>query len=434
MADEIPTVQILDKKNYFQQALVAFPHAVPYPPLAAPSSLRLRTSVLSLTVNNFTYAALGTLLNWWDVHPLPEGTPAPYDDASKYGRISAWGYAEVLESTVPSIPRGSHLWGYVPLGTLAQDLEVRPHDHVADQVFVTNAYRQHVMPIYNRYFVYPPSSDRGAAIARRTPAVAHDAVLRVMHATAFLMAHFVFSSAAARVVAPGPGPDDAWSAEHADLRDATVLVFAPGSKAAVIFTSLLAQRTEAEGRPRQIIGVSSEASKAFVEGTDVYDAVVLTSAADPVATVAEACGSGSGSGSGRRLVIFDFGGRAGVGPRWAAALAEKQHHPADKFLFVGVGSGLLDPSAVAQVAARSQQTPPYPATRVNADDMRRRAMKNLGEETYWAEEERSWEQFRDRGIKGLGVSWGEGMRDVIKGWDRLARGEVLPSEGLVYKL
>lgn len=86
------------------------------------------------------------------------------------------------------------------------------------------------------------------------------------------------------------------------------------------------------------------------------------------------------------------------------------------------------------MAARSQQAPPYAATRVNADDMRRRAMKTLGEEKYWAEEGRSWEQFREQGIKGLGLSWGEGMQGVINGWDRLARGEVLPSEGLVYKL
>ncbi|KAI1749742.1 hypothetical protein F4782DRAFT_293939 [Xylaria castorea] len=465
MADEIPTVQILDKKNYFQQALVPFPDALPYPPLG-PSSLRLRTSVLSLTVNNFTYAALGTLRNWWDVHPLPEGTPAPYNDGAKYGRISAWGYAEVLESTVPSIPRGSHLWGYVPLGTLAQDLEVRLHDDIPDQVFVTNGYRQHVMPIYNRYFVYAPSSsssssssDRGAAIAHKTPAVAHDAILRVMHATAFLMADFVFSSSASRVVAPDGGPDDAWGAGDADLRDATVLIFAPGSKAAVIFASLLAQRRkrttrrsdekdeaaeEDEGRPRRIIGVSSEASRAFVQGTGVYDGVLLTSAADPVAAVADVVveedsgsSSSSSSSSGRKLVVFDFGGRAGVGPRWAAKLAEKKKkkkHPADKFLFVGVGSEVLDPSAVSQVAARARQAPPYPATRVNADDMRRRAIEKLGEERYWAEEGRSWEQFRDRGIQGLGVSWGEGMQDVVKGWDRLARGEVLPSEGLVYKL
>ncbi|KAJ2978781.1 hypothetical protein NUW58_g7387 [Xylaria curta] len=53
MADEIPSIQVLDKKDYFKQALVSLPNALPYPALA-PSSLRLRTTVLSLTVNNFT--------------------------------------------------------------------------------------------------------------------------------------------------------------------------------------------------------------------------------------------------------------------------------------------------------------------------------------------------------------------------------------------
>ncbi|KAI0490365.1 hypothetical protein F4859DRAFT_6507 [Xylaria cf. heliscus] len=425
MADEIPTIQILDKQNYFQQTLVPFPNALPYPPLG-PSSLRLRTTVLSLTINNFTYAALGTVLKWWDVHPLPAGTPAPYNDATKYGRISAWGYAEVLESTVSAIPRGSQVWGYVPLGTLAQDLEVRVHDDIPDQVFVTNAYRQHVMPIYNRYFVYAPgsSSDRAAAIAAKTPAVAYDAILRVMHATGFLMADFVFSADASRVVAPGPGPDEGhgWGAKDADLGDATVLIFAPGSKAAVIFASLLARRDAASGRPGKIVGVTSEASRPFVQGTDVYDGVVLTTS-EPEALAVDRT---------KRLVVFDFGGRAGVAPRWAAALAKE--HPADKFLFVGVGSAVLDPATASQITSRAPPAAPYAATRVNADDMRRRAMKNRGEKTYWGEEEASWEGFREKGIKGLGVSWGEGMKGVADGWDRLARGEVLPSEGLVYKL
>ncbi|KAI0403938.1 hypothetical protein F4802DRAFT_569145 [Xylaria palmicola] len=432
MADEIPTIQILDKKNYFEQTLVALPDALPYPPLA-PSSLRLRTAVLSLTVNNFTYAALGTLLRWWDVHPLPAGTPAPYDDPARYGRVSAWGYAEVLASTVPSVAPGTYVWGYVPLGTLAQDLEVRAAHPAAGQLLVTSAHRAHVMPIYNRYFVYPPASDRAAAIARRAPAVAHDALLRVMHATAFLMERFVFSADPARVVAPGPGPDDdseSWRSADADLRGATVLIFAPGSKAAALFAALLRRRSaSASGaRPRHVVGVSSEASRAFVEGTGFYDAVLPADHDDPVAAV-----RGSGDDDevgGGRLVVVDFGGRAGVGPRWAAALAPR--HP--DLLFVGVGTGILHPSAVAQVAAAMQQPRPYRAARVNADDMRRRAIARVGEEQYWAEEDGSWEQFRHDGIRGLGINWGEGMADVAKGWDRLAQGKVLPSEGLVYKL
>ncbi|KAI1299413.1 hypothetical protein F5Y03DRAFT_249491 [Xylaria venustula] len=424
MADEIPTVQILDKKNYFQQTLVELPNALPYPPLP-PSSLRLRTTVLSLTVNNFTYAALGNLLNWWDVHPLPPSTPAPYNDSAKYGRISAWGYAEVLASTVPSLTPGTFLWGYVPLGTLPQDLQVELHPTEPDQLFVTSAHRAHVLPIYNRYFISAPSSGIRAEIAARSDGVAHDASLRVMHATAFMLEQFVFSPETARVVAPGIGPDDAnvWTAADGNLADATVLIFAPGSKAAAIFAALLRARESGKGRPRRIVGVSSESSRAFVQGTEIYDAVALTSA-DPAST------AGSEDDAGKRIVIFDFGGREGVATRWAAALAG----PYPDLLFVGVGSGILHPSAVGAVLAGSAKTPPYKAVRANAGDMRRRAMARVGEETYWAEEGRSWERFRRDGIKGLRMAWGEGMGDVIKGWDRLARGEVLPSEGLVYKL
>ncbi|KAI3336209.1 hypothetical protein F4824DRAFT_112036 [Ustulina deusta] len=421
METEIPTVQILDRKNYFAQALVSLPRALPYAPLA-PSSVRLRTAVLSLTVNNFTYAALGDLLHWWDVHRLPASAPPPYDDAARYGRISAWGYAQVVASTAPAVvPAGAYVWGYVPLGTLAEDLAVTACGS-AQQFVVTSAHRAHIMPIYNRYFVCGATT--GAEIAARAPGAAHDAVLRVMHATAFLMASFVFSPDPARVVAPGTG-SDAWGAGDADLTDATVLVFAPGSKAAALFAALLRARAPAD-RPRRVVGVSSEASRAFVAGTGLYDAVVLTSA-DPGGVVVVGGADGVAE---KRVVVFDFGGRAGVGPRWAAALVAR--YP--DLLFVGVGSALLDPGAVDAVLAGAARTPPYRAARVNAGDMRRRAMDRVGEETYWAEEARSWEVFRRDGIKGLEMTWGEGMGDVIKGWDRLARGEVLPSEGLVFKL
>lgn len=428
MAEEIPTIQILEKANYFAQTLLPLPTALPYPPLP-PSTIRLRTSVLSLTINNFTYAALGTLLKWWDVHPLPPSTPAPYNDSSKYGRISAWGYAEVIASTVSWIPQGAQVWGYVPLGTLAQDLEVaRAHADLNDQFIVTSPHRANIMPIYNRYFIN--ASPRRAA--EKTPEAALDAVLRVMHPTAFLLSHFVFAGDAHRVVAPGPGtPDDdlaAWTSADADLRGATVLVFAPGSKVAATFAALLGAR-DAANRPYKIVGASSDVSRAFVLGTGLYDAVVSTAADEAAGALREA---GHEGGQGRRLVVFDFGGRAGVASRWATALAATN----PDLLFVGVGSGIMDPAeAPALLAAAAKGgAPPYKAVRVNADDMRRRAMKRVGEVEYWAEEARSLEEFRKVGIKGLDVTWGEGMRDVIRGWDRLAKGEVLPSEGLVYKL
>ncbi|KAI1114246.1 hypothetical protein F5Y14DRAFT_415171 [Nemania sp. NC0429] len=431
-ANEIPKIQILEKANYFQQKLLSLPSAIPYPPLLAPSSVRLRTVVLGLTVNNFTYAALGTLRSWWDVHPLPSGSPAPYDDASKYGRVSAWGYAQVLESTAPYVAPGSFVWGYLPLGTLAQDLEVAPHPDPAlrgAQFFVTSAHRQHVMALYNRYFVATPVENISAALARRERALANDVVLRVMHATAFLMAEFVFSADAARVVAPGLDNDDPWDARDADLGGADVLVFAPGSKAAALFALLLKARATNAGRPRRLVGVTSEASRAFVEGTGAYDSVVLTSSADPVAAVLQDAAT-------KRLVIFDFGGREGVATRWASALARAH---SGEFLFVGVGAAVLDPAAASAMTAaatsgKAPPAPPYPSTRVNADDMRRCAMALLGEAKYWEDEGRSWDKFREAGIGGLEYTWADGMEAVVDAWDRMAHGEVLPSEGLVFRV
>ncbi|KAI1814513.1 hypothetical protein GGS20DRAFT_405661 [Poronia punctata] len=422
MAEEIPTIQVLDKNNYFSQKLIPLPDAIPYPALG-PSSIRLRTAVLGLTVNNFTYAALGSMLNWWDVHPLPPSTPAPYNDASKYGRMNAWGYAQVIESTVEAVPKGSYVWGYVPLGTLAQDLEIRTHE-IQNQIFVMSGYRQHVMPIYNRYFVYPPSTSCASEIAAKSPAIAYDVLVRVMHLTAHLMEGFVFSSDTSRVVSGASVPDDAavWTHEDADLTDATVLVLAPGSKVGIAFAKLLRARTAEQGRPRRVVGVSSETSKAFVEGTDAYDDVVSTTA-DPNTIV-------QGSDE-KRVVIFDFGGRAGVGPRWATAISSVLP---DKSLYVGVGSEIIDPATRAARFAAMQAPPPFKTVRVNADDMGRRAIKQIGEEKYWAEISQSWERLRKEGIKGFGLTWGQGMEDLAKGWDRLARGDVLPSEGLAFKL
>jgi hypothetical protein len=101
-----PVIQVLSKNNYEDQYLVSLPNAYPLPPLG-PSSIRNKSNILSLTINNCSYARDGHLLGWWDVHPLPPSTPARYSDPTKFGRISAWGYAEVIESNVSGLQIGT---------------------------------------------------------------------------------------------------------------------------------------------------------------------------------------------------------------------------------------------------------------------------------------------------------------------------------------
>ncbi|KAI1107723.1 hypothetical protein F4804DRAFT_296920 [Jackrogersella minutella] len=130
---EVPVIQILDKKNYFKQALVPLPNALPLPPLGE-SSLRVRTEVLCVTSNNFSYCRHGETFGWLDVHPIPPSTPAPYSDTSTYGRINCW--------------------GYLPIGTLPQDFQVK-QGNVPNQFIVTEPYHQKQLPVYNRYMVFP---------------------------------------------------------------------------------------------------------------------------------------------------------------------------------------------------------------------------------------------------------------------------------------
>ncbi|KAK7753756.1 hypothetical protein SLS62_004381 [Diatrype stigma] len=456
--EEVPAIQVLEKDRYFTQALVRLPSALPslLPPLSggpssfSSSSVRIRTEAFSLSSNNFTYAKLGTLLGWWDAHPLPASAPAPYGDAARYGRTNCWGYARVLESTSPAAPRGSYLWGYLPVGTLAQDLEVRPSESKNDGslvvvpgwVTVTNEYRQHLMPIYNQYRVYP--AEKGLEIQRKDEGVAWDVLIGVMHTTAYLMNRYVFAPNPLEAVAPHPG-DAPWTPEQAaSLTDAIVISFAPGSKVGLAFAHLLRNERPAEARPRVVIGAASEHSRAFVERTGFYDEVVSSTGDDPVATldrVLAAHPPTSSGGSKTKVAIFDFGGRGGAAARWAEALEPVLNKEGERnLLLVSIGSEIQEQSAAEMLAARTQAhgagNSSIVRVLVNADDMRTRAIarEEGGEQAFYEGLDASWAAFKARGIPGFRIRWGEGMESAVQGWDELARGEVAADEGLVFKV
>ncbi|KAI0126063.1 hypothetical protein BJ170DRAFT_685306 [Xylariales sp. AK1849] len=416
---EVPVIQILDKQRYFTQHLVSLPDEVPYSPLTAPSTLRLRTKVMCLTINNLTYARFGFLLHWWDVHPLPPTTPAPYNDAKKYGRMNCWGYAEVLDSTLPSVPKGSYLWGYLPLGTLAQDVEVR-EGSVPGQVFVTSGYRQQIMPIYNRYIVHPASLK--AEIEKRADGPAYDAMIRIMFETAYLTNRFVFAAEPKETVHPSRDLSLPWGPEQADLSGATVIVLAPGSKTGLAFAHEL-RHGRSGANVKRIIGAASEFSRNFVKETGVYDEVVSTS--DSPTDIL----SGFKIDSTEKVMMIDFGGRAGVGAKWASAISGAHSN----FQTIGVGNEIEEATqdeVLKSFAAKAGSK----AVSVNADDMRNRAIEKVGEKRYFDDLEAEWDAYKKAGIKGFKVTWGDSMEDVKQGWDKLCKGEATPDVGLVYVL
>ena len=117
-----PVIQVLEKHDHTKQHLVSLPNEK-LPPLS-PNSVRVRTTLFALSANNLTYARIGHLLGWWDIYPLPQSTPAPFNDASKYGCIMCWGSGQVVDSTSPLLKTGQILFGVFPIGTLPVDKEI----------------------------------------------------------------------------------------------------------------------------------------------------------------------------------------------------------------------------------------------------------------------------------------------------------------------
>lgn len=426
-----PTIQVLSKQNYEDDHYVTLPSALPLPSLP-PSSLRIGATVISLTTNNFTYARVGHLLGWWDVHPLPPSVPEEFSDPTAFGRISAWGYGTVLESTLSGpetskIEVGTQIYGYLPIGTLPVDMQVEVNKNVPGQFFEVSKGRAHLMPVYNRYMFYPP-----ALTAEEKHNQGIDSLFQVLFETGYLMNRFVFAWDEKELVQPGMelGPASEttapWSLENAQIgEDTSMLLFSASGKTALSFAYELKHNRPAGSKPRMIVAVGSDSSRAFTDGTGLYDKT-LNYDADSTSDLAAELGLDSAS----KIVICDFGARDSAANRWT----EKLKLTYENTLFIGVG-GEVVPDTPEKTMEKFIAGMSSMKIQINASGMRSQAMKILGEKKYFEDFLKEWKLCKEGGIiKGLRLTWGEGMDDVAKGWKKLYKGEVAPEEGLVFTL
>lgn len=92
--------------------------------------------------NNVTYAAAGDKLGYWQFFP-----PTGNDDGG-WGMTPVWGFGEVVESNVETVPVGERLFGYFPP---ASALSMRPVS-VSGRSLVDGApHRAKLPPGYNLY-------------------------------------------------------------------------------------------------------------------------------------------------------------------------------------------------------------------------------------------------------------------------------------------
>lgn len=203
------------------------------PPLAE-DEVRLSIESFALTANNVTYMIFGDQIGYWHYF-----NPKAYGFGEDHqGRMPVWGFATVTESRCADVPVGTEVYGFFPV---ADEIVVKP-GKITPQGFQDVAdHRAPLHPVYNGYS--DTSADPSYGVQK-----AIQPVLRPLFLTSFLIDDFVAS-------------ESAFGAER-------VVITSASSKTALGTAYCMKERGGVE-----VVGLTSERNKAFVESTGYYDTV-----------------------------------------------------------------------------------------------------------------------------------------------------------------
>lgn len=406
-------VQILDNANYSKHRVVTIPSS--NVPALAPSSIRIRSKILGLTTNNLTYARMGHLMGWWGIFPQPDDTPAPYNDRSKYIRTPAWGYAEIIESTVPDIPRGKSIYGFLPIGNDLVDLEIKSTEF-KNQIQALSEHRSSMWDIYSRYRVCPSLAELEKT--KSLDFLGFDSLMWGLFATGYNMNKFAFAWNDANRIHPAGTGD--WSAEDANLKDAAVVLLSASGKTGLSFAYNVRNNRPKEHQPKALIAVGSSTSKATSERSGYFDDVLLYSDA-------EAAKDSISKSSPRRIVLVDFGAREGVTQSWAMALSSLSI----PFFFLVVG-GTTKPASPEETTELFKTLGQLVV--VNASAIREKGI-SVGGDDYFEELETKFDELKAKGgFPGTKLKWGQGLEEWDQAWESLCKDEVGADTGLVFRV
>ncbi|EON69691.1 hypothetical protein W97_08951 [Coniosporium apollinis CBS 100218] len=439
MASTTSIMRVLSKTDYDHQYFLEVVEADL--DSLAQSSVRVRTTLVSLTSNNLAYCALGRVLHWWDTYPVPSFASAPYNDRQTYGISPAWGYATVLESDVSEIASGALLWGLFPLSTFPVDLQLKKAPGTPGHWLETSAHRQTLMSLYNRYLAVP----EGEASAQFDLTRAWTSLLRPIWEAGYLLNRFVYqSSPADPPVHPFSESGLPWSAQDADIRSAILISLGASSKTGRSFAQQAATNRAAGSGPKLLVEVSSEGVSAL-DGLKVPFPYRVTTYADIVSEDSLACLARQQV---RRIIIIDFGSRDNILEKLALRLKELSLQSNAQVEVLGVG-GEAKVYSAASMEERMERAGRLESIQFNASGVKDKAMELVGDARYFAEMLAEFERVvnselkRNKGtqregqVLGIALKRQTGLRGdggVEGTWMRLCRGEVAGGEGLVFTL
>ncbi|KAL4924813.1 DUF2855 family protein [Aspergillus undulatus] len=421
-------VHVISKANNTKHATFQLPN--PTTPLK-PSSIRIRSSLLSLSSNNLSYALHGTRLAWWDTYPVPPSAPAPYNDPTEWGIVPAWGLATVLESTVPEITPGTALYGFWPTSSRAVDLEIAPAE-VEGHYKEVSAHRQTLMPIYNRLSIF---DTQGKDLSELGWVVGG---LRPIFMAGYVLSEYAFTPDPANHPPIHPlsgaiGEGSGWGAEDADLSKSVFVSLSASGKTARTVAFNFSQRPRSAG-PLGLLQVTSlpgaldEAAAKSKPGFPVWNVAYseLETGAEWIAALKP-----------ERIVIADFGARDGALEKIHRIIEAMEELKGVRVVVLAVGNQqkvyTSEDIQAAQASFASLNKQQF-----NTSPVVESAIRLTGMAKYQQELQHRFNlllESRDSVAPDLRLVWGQGItgKDGLEGgWDALSASQVKPDEALLY--
>ncbi|PIA95687.1 hypothetical protein CB0940_10712 [Cercospora beticola] len=376
------------------------------PPLPE-NKIRAIPRIVSLTANNLSYAKGGHIMHWWDAFPLPSHLPSPHNDATQYGIVPVWGYAEILESKIADVVQGSMIWGLWPSYNIPVDLELQTAFELKGHYLDVSRHRDKLWKFYNHYVVASDKIRYRDLDQKTLERMAWEA--NVLPAAGWMLSRFVFGSSAP-VVHPS-GLLEGWSEEDADLSKAVVVSLSASGRTARAFAHALArERREDASGPLGFLAVSSSTDGSFIPEIATFPTQVIQYAdlqsshvGDWIANLAP-----------DKIVVLDFGGRGD-------SLEQLQHTlqeclPGTKVTIIGIGgeAKAQSPEEIADVMQRRAKL--TNRMQMNTARIQETAIAKLGAEKFFAEKDEACKVFLEHGgLKGLKLQWGK--RCERRQWD-----------------
>ncbi|RDW68898.1 DUF2855 family protein [Aspergillus mulundensis] len=424
------SIHLISKANIAEHLTIDVP---PSDSPLKPSSVRIRSSLLSLTSNNLSYALLGTYMHWWDTCPVPLTLPPPYNNPSDYGIVPAWGLATVLDSTIPSLTPGTILWGFWPTGSHAFDLTLTPAE-LPGHYKEVSAHRKDVLPLYNRYRVFDTQGNDLSTFG-------WDAAVGTIFVAGYLLAEYMFTPDPASHPAIHPSEPGAleWKASDADLSKSIFVSLGASTKTARSTAFNFFARspgTEPLGLLQftsSVDALSEAAAKGspnFAVGTLPYSDVELAGkwiAGLELETKIE------------RVVVADFGSRDGVLVGVVEDIRGNERLKGVEVVVLAVG-GQQKVYSFDEIMAEQAMLASLNRVQMNTSPAYEEAIKLVGaEEFYRGVQERwnSWLENREAAAPDLRLVWGGGVagEEGIEGcWGKLCGSKVRPEEAHVFRI